>query len=206
MPTVSEALYTFLQSHKTPANADLVDRWSIAMECQTNVAAGNGEPVAGKRSTYSDGINTWHSIRIPKDANSEPSWKDYKLSFSIGEHAEGIGCTGWDWQNLCSRWVAFDFDSLMGHAKGVDLTEDELLRVKEAAMQIPYVEVRKSTGGAGIHLYCFLERHPLRKPHRPRRLGPLHPGHDVERVQLRLRLSNRLLWRRNVDFPPKNDR
>ena len=127
------------------------------LETQVNVAAGDGEPVAGKRSTYSNGIDTWHSIRIPKDANSEPSWKDYKLSFSIGQHAEGIGCTGWDWQNLCSRWVAFDFDSLMGHAKGVGLTNDELLRVKEAAMQLPYVEVRKSTGGGGLHLYVYFD-------------------------------------------------
>ena len=157
MPTVSEALQTFLQARKTPANADLVDKWSSAMETQVNVAAGDGEPVANKRSTYSNGVDTWHSIRIPKDANSEPSWKDYNLSFSIGEHAEGIGCTGWDWQNLCSRWVAFDFDSLMGHAKGVGLTNDELLRVKEAAMQLPYVQVSKSTGGGGLHLYVYFD-------------------------------------------------
>ena len=28
MPLVSEALRNFLQARKTPANADLVDRWS----------------------------------------------------------------------------------------------------------------------------------------------------------------------------------
>ena len=39
MPTVSEALCAFLQARKTPANADLVDRWSIALETQVNVAA-----------------------------------------------------------------------------------------------------------------------------------------------------------------------
>ena len=45
----------------------------------------------------------------------------------------------------------------MGHAKGVGLTEDELLRVKEAAMRLPYVEVRKSTGGGGLHLYVYFD-------------------------------------------------
>ena len=207
MPTVSEALQTFLQARKTPPNADLVDKWSSAMETQVNVAAGDGEPVANKRSTYSNGVDTWHSIRIPKDANSEPSWKDYKLSFSIGEHAEGIGCTGWDWQARLSRWVAFDFDSLMGHAKGVGLTNDELLRVKEAAMQLPYVQVSKSTGGGGLTPLRLLRRrrHPVREPHSSRRLGPLHPRHDVERVQLRLRLPNRLLRRRHVDLAPQDD-
>ena len=99
MPTVSEALHKFLQARKTPANADLIDRWSIAMETQLNVAVGDGEPVEGKRSTFSNGTDTWHSIRAPKDANSEPHWEDYELRFSLTEHAEGIGITGWDWKN-----------------------------------------------------------------------------------------------------------
>jgi len=62
MPQVSEALCNFLHARKTPANADLIDRWSIDMETQVNVAAGNGEPVAGKRSTWSDGIDEWFNI------------------------------------------------------------------------------------------------------------------------------------------------
>ena len=154
MPKVSEALYNFLQLRKTPANADLIDRWDIGLETQANVVIGDGEPVAGKRSTWSSGTETWWSIRIPKDANSEPSWKDYKLTFSIAERPEGIGCTGWDWKARRSRWFGFDFDSLTSHAKGVGISDEDLLKVKEAAMQLPYVEVRKSTGGGGIHLYA----------------------------------------------------
>ena len=91
-------------------------------------------PWPGKRSTWSNGTDTWHSIRIPKDANSEPSWEDYNLRFSFTEHAEGIGMTGWDWQARRSRWVAFDFDSLTGHAKGVGISDEELEKVKQAAM------------------------------------------------------------------------
>ena len=122
MPTVSETVKTFLHAVQTPANADLVARWSLAMETQVNVAADGGEPVAGKRSSYSDGIDEWHAIRIPRDANSEPSWRDYAMRFSLSEHAEGIGMTGWDWQARRSRHVAFDFDDLISHAKGVGLT------------------------------------------------------------------------------------
>ena len=44
-------------ARKTPANADLIDGWSIAMETQLNVAVGDGEPVEGKRSTFSNGTN-----------------------------------------------------------------------------------------------------------------------------------------------------
>ena len=122
-----------------------------------NVAAGDGEAVPGKRSTYSNGTDTWHSIRIPKDANSEPSWDDYNIGYPFDLHAEGIGMTGWDWQARRSRWVAFDFDSLTGHAKGVGITDEELEKVKQAAMLPEYVEVRKSTGGGGIHLYVHFD-------------------------------------------------
>ena len=160
MPTVSEALHAYLNARATDANRDLIARWNIGLETQVNVAAGDGEPVAGKTSTYSNGVDTWHSIRVPRNANSEPEWADYKLSFSLTEHAEGIGMTGWDWQNRCSRWVAFDFDSLMSHAKGVGISDDDLAKVKQAASDLPYVEVRQSTGGGGLHLYVYLDAIP----------------------------------------------
>lgn len=155
MATVSEALRAFLDARKTSANADMIGRWHIGLETQVNVAAGDGEPVAGKRSTYSDGIDTWFSIRVPKDANTEPSWNDYKLSYSLWEHAEGIGWTGFDWQSLRSRWWAYDFDGLMGHKAG--LTADELARVRDAVSSLPYCEVRKSTGGGGLHVYVHAD-------------------------------------------------
>jgi hypothetical protein len=160
MPTVSEALGKFLNARQTPANADLIARWSMAMETQVNVAVGDGEPVPGKRSTFSNGTETWHSIRVPKDANSEPSWEEYELRYPFDVHAEGIGMTGWDWQNRCSRWLAYDFDSLVGHAKGIGVSDNDLEKVKRAAMQLPYVEVRKSTGGGGLHLYVYLDGIP----------------------------------------------
>ena len=67
MPQVSEALHSFLQARKTPANADLVNRWSLAMETQVNVIAGDGELVAGKKSTWSNGGDTWYNIPHPEE-------------------------------------------------------------------------------------------------------------------------------------------
>ncbi len=158
---ITEAIPVFLKARQLPANADLVARCSAAMETQVNVAAGNGEPVEGRRTTYSDGINEWWNIRIPKNADGRddkpPFWNDYDLKFPFELHAEGIGCTGWDWENLRSRWVAFDFDSLTSHAKGVGISDEDLEKVKLAAEALPYVETRKSTGGSGIHLYCYFD-------------------------------------------------
>ena len=157
MPLVSEALYNFLQARKTPANVDLVDRWSVAMETQVNVIAGDGEPVAGKKSTWSNGSDTWHSIRIPKNAASDPTWDDYKIGYPFDLYAEGIGMTGFDWEARRSRHFGYDFDALTGHAQGIGIDEKELEKVKQAACALPYVEVRRSTGGGGIHLYVYLD-------------------------------------------------
>jgi hypothetical protein len=156
-PLVSESLGRFLRARKTSANEDLVDRWRIGLETQVNVAQGNGEPVADKRSTFTDGITTWHAIRIPKDANSEPWWDDYRIGYPLSEHAEGIGMTGWDWQTRMSRWCGFDFDELTTHAKSTGIDAAQLETIQQAACALPYVEVRRSTGGKGLHLYVYFD-------------------------------------------------
>ncbi len=66
---ITEAFRVYLKARQLPSNADLVARWSPALETQLNVAAGDGEPVEGKRTTYSDGINEWFNVRMPKNAN-----------------------------------------------------------------------------------------------------------------------------------------
>ena len=126
MPLVSEALHNFLQARKTPANADLVDRLSIDMEVQVNVIAADGEPVAGKKSTWSNGSDTWHSIRIPKNAATDPTWEDYKIGFPFDLYAEGIGMTGWDWKARRSRHFGYDFDALTGHAQGIGIDDEAI--------------------------------------------------------------------------------
>lgn len=159
MPKLSEAIFNFINACKT-TNADLVEHWHIGMETQVNVAADKGEPVDGKRSTYTDGEYEWFNVRVPKNAASEPEFRDYELRWPLDLHVEGIGMTGWDWQARKSRWVAFDFDSLTAHAKGIGVSNEELERIKRAAMAWPGAEIRKSTGGAGIHIYVFLDGIP----------------------------------------------
>lgn len=157
MPLVSEAIYNFLQARKTPANADLVDRWSIDLECQINVIAADGEPVAGRKSTWTNGSDTWHAIRIPKNAATDPTWEDYKIGYPFDLYAEGIGMTGWRWRDRRSMWFGYDFDALTGHAQGIGIEKKELEKVKQSACALSYVEVRRSTGGGGLHLYCYLD-------------------------------------------------
>ena len=159
--TKTEALANFLTASTHPHLAKL---YNPGMEVQVNVAQGKGERVEGEFKGrqwhgWSDGITTWKSFRIPYGANTKPNYEDKPLRFDLEIHAEGIGMTGWDWQNLKSRWVAFDFDAIVGHSEkhAQKLDETMLTKVREAATQIPWVTVYKSTSGKGLHLYVFLD-------------------------------------------------
>lgn len=159
---VSKAIPAFLQSirdnHPGP---DLIDRYlehGTNLETQVMVAADDGFPVAGRRGSFTDGLHEWWHIRIPRKADSEPEFNDYQLNWPIDPHVESIGSTGWDWKARRSCWVGFDFDSIVSHAPGVGVTDEELERVKDAAKNIPWLEVRRSSGGGGLHLYAIFDK------------------------------------------------
>lgn len=159
MTKVLEAIQGYLKNRANEVpGGDLIRRWTPDMETQVFVHAGeHGEPVESKRSTYSDGINEWWHIRVPSKADSDPIFTNYELPWLIRERVEAIGCTGWDWKNRRSRWFGFDFDAITGHAEGIGVSDDELQRIKERACDIPYVEVRHSTSGRGLHLYVMVD-------------------------------------------------
>ncbi len=156
MPTKTEAIQSCLLKL---ARADLAKLYNYNMEVQVNVAQDDGERISGEFkgkswSGFTDGLTTWKSFRVPWNANTEPEYNDTEIKFNLHEHVEAIGMTGWDWVNRVSRWVAFDFDSLIGHKSG--LSNLEIDKIKELAHKVPYVTVRKSTGGNGLHYYIFL--------------------------------------------------
>lgn len=159
--TRADAIHCFLQDHARPELAAL---YNYGMEVQVNTAQGTGtrkQNVKGSRAIiWTDGKTSWYNYRIPKSAWSTPEDNSgASQSFPLEEHVEGIGLTGWDFINKKSIYVAYDFDALTGHsAKHTKkLSPEELERVKAAAHDIPWVTVRQSTGGWGLHLYVFFE-------------------------------------------------
>lgn len=161
----TEAISNFLNAS---THADLASLYGPNMEVQVNVAQDGGDRVVENTSEgfqgrgsliWTDGLTRWYSFRIPKNARTIPEENDFDIKFDIAAHAEGIGMTGWDWVNKVSRWVAFDFDAISGHSEKnpKKLTTEELDAVKQAACNIPWVTVRKSTGGKGLHLYVKLD-------------------------------------------------
>ncbi len=162
--TRTEAIKNFLRLKTLP---DLAALYDYSMECQVNVAQGDGDRIDGEyngKKTYkfTDGVQTWKNFRIPYNASTNPEYEDSEMNFDLLKHAEGIGMTGWDWVNRVSKWVAFDFDAILGHSDkhASKLSSEELAKVREAAINIPWVTVRLSTSGKGLHLYVFLDNIP----------------------------------------------
>jgi hypothetical protein len=156
----SDSIKRFLEKFTHP---DLAELYNPSMEVQVNVAQDGGQRIDGdykgkKWQAWTDGEQTWKSFRMPLNANSEPQANDHDQKFDLVAHAEAIGMTGWDWESRLSLWVAYDFDAIAGHSEKHQkkLSEAELTTVRETVMNIPWVEVRHSTGGRGLHLYVKL--------------------------------------------------
>ena len=165
----SEAIKKFLELKTWP---DLAALYSAEMEVQVNVARDNGERVdkhykGRDYHGYTDGDQTWSSFRMPLNAMSDPEDNDTPISFDLMLHAEGIGLTGWNWVQRRSIWVAYDFDSLLGHSEKHQkkLTDQEIDEIKERIKGVDWVTLRQSTGGRGLHLYVFIAGQILIKNH-----------------------------------------
>ena len=174
-PTRTQSIGTFLLAS---THADLADLYNHDMEVQVNVAQDGGERVKGdfhgrKWHGWSDGVTTWKSMRIPYNANTEPNYDDRPMTFDLAQHAEGIGMTGWNWKERVSKWIAFDFDAIVGHSDNNPnkLSNEELQRVQDAASAIPWVTIRKSTSGNGLHLYVFVDDFPTENHNEHAALG-----------------------------------
>ncbi len=160
----TEAISKFL-ALKT--HSDLAAMYSHDMEVQVNVAKGDGIAIRqgdfkGREwnsFTNKEQTEIWKPIRIPYNAKSEPTYTDGPISYSIERHADGVGMTGWNWKERKSMWVAFDFDAIVGHSDrhGRKLTDEELRQIQDTVEHIPFVTLRKSTSGKGLHLYVMLE-------------------------------------------------
>jgi hypothetical protein len=157
----TDVLKVFLQQR---THADLAALYNHDMEVQVNVAKEGGRKIDGdykgsKWIGYTDDINTWKPFRIPWNAATDPKYEDSPMTFDLFKYADGVGMTGWDWKSRLSRWVAFDFDAIAGHSERHEkkLTDQELLQVRDGVTKVPWVNIRLSTSGSGLHLYVFLD-------------------------------------------------
>lgn len=157
----STAIKNFLTAFTHP---DLAELYTPEHEVQVKVGQDGGDVIEGKYKerqwrAYTDSVQTWKDFRIPWKASSEPESNDHAMSYDLVQHAEGIGMTGWNWAKRLSCWFGFDFDAITNHSEqhARKLTDAQLAEVREQACAIPWVTVRKSTSGKGLHLYVFID-------------------------------------------------
>ena len=170
-PTVGVATRNWLNAEaaRLPWIKDLTDQWSLEMESQLQMVE-TGEPVFDSSATRT--VNRWRRdnprfggyeyghIRIPHGSYTDaPSYADRPLRFPLHEEIEAAGLTGWDWENKRSQWWGYDFDTITGHAAGVGITDEALAEVRRKASQLDYAEIRRSTGGGGLHLRIYNTAH-----------------------------------------------
>src|SRR5581483_11502657 len=97
--TKTEAIKRFLEAN---TNSDLAKLYHAGMECQVSVFQGDGEPMRDKykgrewQGYTKDGV-IWKNIRIPWNGNTEPEFKDSLMTWSLEEHCDKIGLSGWQW-------------------------------------------------------------------------------------------------------------
>ena len=155
----SEAIKDFLKYSTSP----LAALYNHNMEVQVMVAKDNGIKHIGEYKNRKwkgwknpdDHKEIWKHFRMPINAGSDPIDNDSELYFSLADHAEGIGMTGWDYKNKVTRWVGFDFDSIVNHKAGI--SDSELDRVRKELERISWVEINTSTSGNGYHAYVYFE-------------------------------------------------
>ncbi len=160
-PTRAQAIKHMLTARTVP---DLAALYHAGMETQVNVAQDDGQAkdgYSGKgKGTYTDGVETWYTFRCPENAWNEPKDNsDKEMTYSLADHADAIGMTGWCFSERRSLWFGYDFDAIVGHStkhKKV-LTDEQLAEVSAKAQALPWVQVRRSTSGSGLHLYVYLE-------------------------------------------------
>ena len=162
LPTRSEAIKKLLIARAQPRFAE---DYNENMEVQVNVAQGNGRVCDSEKGyagrlylSYENDSQRWYPFRIPRNASTEPEYTPVPMTYDLAEHVEGIGMTGWDWKNRVSRWVGYDVDAIIGHSERhvKKLTDEEIANLMAVASKIPWVTIRKSASGNGLHLYVYL--------------------------------------------------
>lgn len=154
-----DAISKFLSSQPY----DLAQLYTPEMEVQVNVARDGGEPIQGNYAGhrwrgFTDGLTVWKDFRIPWNAATKPEYKDKKIGFNISSHTEAIGMTGWNWERGVSKWVAYDFDAILGHSTG--LTDASLQEVRHTLELLSFTNIYSSTSSKGLHLYIFISDIP----------------------------------------------
>jgi len=156
-----------IQAFLTNLTADspfLIPRWTPALE--TQVMTCRGTSPGDRPGEWTEDGEKWSNIRWPHKAGTDPNFSDFPLSFDPHRRIQKIGSTWWDWQARESVAVGIDIDVTDGHSdSATTVTQERLDHYIEILSTLDYVTLIRSTGGKGLHVYCFLGERPTANNH-----------------------------------------
>lgn len=160
--TIRQGIETFLQN-RIDDSPFLIERWRPILETQINVQPGTDDEVVsyddnGNPNAWEADGEKWANHRWPRDAATQPHYRDRPLTYSPSERVTRIGTTWFDWEQQQSIAVAFDIDAIAGHSSTtVTNTTEQLAVVLEQARSLPYTTIVRSKSGNGYHIYVFFD-------------------------------------------------
>jgi hypothetical protein len=84
------------------------------------------------------------------------------------------GSRGWLWAQKKMLYIGIDIDLRGdGHAKGVGISEADMAEAQRVLSTVPYVELRRSTSGQGLHARAWLDLNTSPTVETSKQIGPL---------------------------------
>jgi hypothetical protein len=160
---IRPAIQAFLQS-KVADSPFLIPVWTPELE--TQIMCVRGTSPGDRPGEWVEDGEKWSNIRWPHKAGSDPNFSDFGLTFDPYKRIEKIGSTWWNWQTRESVAVGIDIDVTDGHADTTTtVTGERLNHYISILSTLDYVTLVRSTGGKGLHIYCFLGDRPAANNH-----------------------------------------
>ena len=166
-PSVTTAFKLYYDNvlSKEHNNLDLISRWGAdPARFETQIMCHKTGSKIPDTNKYEQDGEVFGPIRWPYNAATEPNYSDPPIQFIVGNRLKAIGTTWWDWKNRQTYMVGFDFDSILDHAEGVGIPQQEIEKLD--TIDVPWLEVVRSTRGNGRHIYIrFQEPYPITQNH-----------------------------------------
>jgi hypothetical protein len=139
----------------------------------------------------------------PAAEKGEPNYSDPQITYVIDARMKAIGTTWWNWKDKRTVGLGFDFDSKIGHAEGVGIDDEQLAKLDR--IDVPWLEVIRSTRGNGRHIYIwFQEPYPITMNHTEhaaiaRSFIPLITQHTKLDIAANIDVCGGVMWIHHVE-------
>jgi hypothetical protein len=158
-PNVTTAFKLYYDNvlSKMHNNHSLIGRWGAdPSRFETQIMCHKTGSKVPDTNLYECDGEVFGPQRWPYDSNSNPYYSDPPIKYVVANRLKAIGTSWWDWKNKRTIGLGYDFDSLIDHpTENVGVPQDKIDLLDN--MDVPWLEVVRSTRGNGRHLYIWFD-------------------------------------------------